>query len=36
MRQARNGQGLGREMFATFRAAADDAEAGAASLYGAG
>jgi phosphogluconate dehydratase len=29
----RNGYGIGREMFATFRAAASDAEAGAASLY---
>lgn len=31
----RNGFGVGREMFATFRAAADDAEAGAAAIYGA-
>jgi phosphogluconate dehydratase len=30
----RNGYGMGREMFATFRAAASDAEAGAASIYG--
>ena len=29
-----NGHGVGREMFATFRAAAGDAEAGAASVYG--
>ena len=32
---SRNGYGVGREMFATFRAAASDAEAGAVSLYGA-
>jgi phosphogluconate dehydratase len=32
---SRNSYGIGREMFATFRAAASDAEAGAASLYGA-
>lgn len=30
----RNEYGVGRELFATFRAAAGDAEAGAASLYG--
>lgn len=29
-----NGYGVGRELFATFRAAAGDAEAGAASVYG--
>jgi phosphogluconate dehydratase len=29
-----NGFGMGRELFATFRAAAGDAEAGAASVYG--
>lgn len=32
---SRNSYGIGREMFATFRAAASDAEAGAVSLYGA-
>jgi phosphogluconate dehydratase len=31
---SRNDFGIGRELFATFRAAAGDAEAGAASLYG--
>jgi len=31
---SRNDYGVGRELFATFRAAAGDAEAGAASLYG--
>ncbi|HEY0681549.1 MAG TPA: phosphogluconate dehydratase [Steroidobacter sp.] len=31
---SRNGFGVGRELFATFRAAAGDAEAGAASVYG--
>jgi phosphogluconate dehydratase len=31
---SRNDNGMGRELFATFRAAAGDAEAGAASLYG--
>lgn len=30
----RNGFGVGRELFATFRASAGDAEAGAASVYG--
>jgi phosphogluconate dehydratase len=29
-----NGFGMGRELFATFRAASGDAEAGAASVYG--
>ncbi|WP_116813117.1 phosphogluconate dehydratase [Steroidobacter cummioxidans] len=31
---SRNNFGMGRELFATFRAAAGDAEAGAASVYG--
>nr|WP_209005455.1 phosphogluconate dehydratase [Steroidobacter agaridevorans] len=31
---SRNSFGMGRELFATFRAAAGDAEAGAASVYG--
>ena len=31
---SRNSFGMGRELFATFRAAASDAEAGAASVYG--
>jgi phosphogluconate dehydratase len=31
---SRNDYGVGRDLFATFRAAAGDAEAGAASLYG--
>jgi Dihydroxyacid dehydratase/phosphogluconate dehydratase len=31
---SRNNFGVGRELFATFRAAAGDAEAGAASVYG--
>ncbi|MDY6944823.1 MAG: dihydroxy-acid dehydratase, partial [Pseudomonadota bacterium] len=30
----RNDFGVGRELFATFRASAGDAEAGAASVYG--
>lgn len=33
---SRNNFGVGRELFATFRAASGDAEAGAASLYGLG